>query len=123
MADTWLHAVLGGVATLVLAPVLPFAPVLGGGIAGYLEAEEGCSDGLRVGAYAGAFAFVSLLALAVFFGGLLFAVVTGVVGGPPPFVSGAGVLLLVIGAVFGAIYVVGLSALGGLLGVYVHREL
>jgi hypothetical protein len=86
MGETWLNAVAGGVVTLVVAPVLPFAPVLGGSLAGYLEAGErgaGRADGLRVGALAGVVAFVALLVFAVVLGNLLFAVLTGLVGVPP----------------------------------------
>ncbi len=125
MGETWLNAVLGGVVTLVLAPVLPFAPVLGGAVVGYLEADEWGArraDGLRVGAIAGVVAFVALLVFAFLLGNLLFAVLTGVVGAPPGFVSGLGLAVFVLGALFGALYVVGLSAVGGWLGVRVYDE-
>jgi len=125
MGETWFNAVVGGVVTLVLAPVLPFAPVLGGAVAGYLEADErgtGRADGLRVGATAGVVAFLALLVFAVLLGNLLFAVLTGLVGVPPAFVSGFGLLVFVVGALFGALYVVGLSAVGGWLGVRVYDE-
>ncbi|MEF8887205.1 MAG: DUF5518 domain-containing protein [Haloarculaceae archaeon] len=126
MSETWVNAVAGGIVTLVLAPVLPFAPVLGGALAGYLEAGERGTrrpDGFRVGALAGVVAFVALLVFAVLLGNLLFAVLTGLVGVPQGFVSGLGLLVFVVGAVFGALYVVGLSAVGGWLGVYVFQEL
>ena len=125
MSETWLNAVVGGVVTLVLAPVLPFAPVLGGAVAGYLEAgERGVrrASGLRVGAAAGTVAFVALLVFAVLLGNLLFAVLTGLVGAPPGFVSGLGFAVFLFGALFGALYVVGLSAVGGWLGVRVSDE-
>lgn len=125
MAETWFNTVVGGVVTLVLAPVLPLAPVLGGAVAGYLEADERGArgvDGLRVGALAGLVAFVALLVFAVLLGNLLFAVLTGLVGVPPGFVSGLGLLVFVVGAVFGALYVVGLSAVGGWLGVRIYDE-
>jgi hypothetical protein len=126
MSETWVNAVAGGTVTLVLAPVLPFAPVLGGALAGYLEAGERGTrrvDGFRAGALAGVVAFVALLVFAVLLGNLLFALLTGLVGVPPGFVSGLGLLVFVVGAVFGALYVVGLSAVGGWLGVYVFQEL
>lgn len=125
MGETWFNAVVGGVVTLVLAPVLPFAPVLGGAVTGYLEADErgaGRADGLRVGAFAGVVAFLALLVFAVLLGNLLFALLTGVVGVPPAFISGLGVAVFLLGALFGALYVVGLSAVGGWLGVRVYDE-
>jgi hypothetical protein len=126
MDDSWVNAIAGGIVTLVLAPVLPFAPVFGGALTGYLEAGErgtGRADGLRAGALAGVVAFVALLVFAVLVGNLLFAVLTSLVGVPPEFLSGLGLLVFVVGAVFGAFYVVGLSAIGGWLGVYVFQEL
>jgi hypothetical protein len=125
MAETWLNAALGGVVTPVLAPVLPFAPVLGGAVAGYLEADEretARNEGLRVGALAGVVAFLALLAFAVLLGCLLFLIIAGLVGAPPSFVSGLGVAVFLLGALFVGVYVVGLSAVGGWLGVRIHDE-
>ena len=108
---SWVNALIGAVVTTVTAFV-PFSPVLGGGVAGYLDGG-GDRSGLRVGALAGAFAAVPLLAifglvfLVLFFG----IAVSGEVAGPL-FVVG---LLLVI-SLFAIVYVFGLSAIGGLVG-------
>jgi hypothetical protein len=125
MAETWLNAVLGGVVTLVLAPVLPFALVLGGAVAGYLETDEqetARNDGLRVGVLAGVVAFLALLVFAVLLGSLLFVVIASLVGAPPGFVSGLGGAVFLLGALFVGVSVVGLSAVGGWLGVRIHDE-
>lgn len=107
----WINALIGAVVTTVTA-FIPFSPVLGGGVAGYLQ-QDGDRSGLRVGALAGVFAAVPLLAifglvfLVLFFG----IAVSGEVAGPL-FVVG----ILVVIALFAIVYVIGLSAIGGLIG-------
>lgn len=108
---TFVNALLGGIAGVVLSFV-PLSPVLGGAIAGYLEGGTS-NDGMKVGAIAGA---IMLLPL-VFFG-LFFLVILGLGQAP----IGFGVFALVL-LLFGALYTVGLSALGGWLGIYVKYEL
>lgn len=110
--SSFLNAFIGAVVTVVLS-VVPFSPVLGGAVAGYLEGR----DGLRVGALSGAIASLPLLLV-------LFAV-AGFLAVPGGFgLRGAlAVLLMVVLAVlFAALYVVGLSAAGGLLGVYLAED-
>lgn len=116
--DTFVNALVGGVAAIVLSFV-PFSPVLGGGLAGYLQGGTR-NDGLRVGAYAGAvaaipLAFVSFVVLFLFGFGIFF-------GGPRA--GGALVLVLfMLGFIVAtALYTVGLGALGGWLGNYVKYE-
>ena len=58
--DTLVNGFLGAVVTVVLS-FLPFSPLLGGMVAGYLEGGER-GDGVRVGAIAGAIALVPLVA-------------------------------------------------------------
>ena len=114
--DTLLNAVIGGIASIVLSFV-PFSPVLGGAVAGYLQGGDR-GEGVRVGAYAGVVAAIPLalllfLAVAVFG---LFAL-----GGRP----GGGAILVVFFlfvAVVVAGIIVGLSALGGWLGNYVKYD-
>lgn len=111
--NTLLNALIGAAATVFLSFV-PFSPVLGGAVAGYLQ--EG--DGVRVGAISGVFAAIPLALIGLVF----FLVAVGVaVGGP-----GGGtvwvVLVILIMLAFLAAYTVGLSALGGVLGVYLKRE-
>lgn len=123
--DTLINAIIGGVASIVLS-FIPFSPVLGGAIAGYLQGGSR-NDGLRVGAYSGV---VAAIPLALFF---VFAVVVfGVFGifaaGPGGGGSGAvgGTVLLLFVVVFGlivaAVYTVGLGAIGGWLGNYVKYD-
>ncbi|MBX0323602.1 DUF5518 domain-containing protein [Halomicroarcula sp. F13] len=116
--DTLLNAVIGAVATAVLSGFVPFAPVFGGALAGYLEGGDR-DNGLRVGAISGVIGLVfTLLVFAlvgvVFLGFLL--------GGMPMRMGAFGLLFFVVAAVFAAVYVVGLSALGGWLGNYVKYD-
>ena len=120
--NTLVNAVLGGVVSVVLGFV-PFSPVLGGAVAGYLQGEEP-SQGLRVGAYAGLvaaipLAFVLFLLASILSFGIVAVDSTGGVAGPTA--GGSPLFALgVLGAVFlvTAVYTVGLSALGGYLGSY-----
>ncbi len=111
--NTLLNAVIGAVATFALSFV-PFSPVLGGAIAGYLEGGE-TGDGLRVGAISGAIASLpaagALLLLLAF---VPFAPDVGVALG------GAFLVFLVIAMAIG--YFVALSALGGVIGSYLNEE-
>ena len=113
--NTALNALVGGVVTVGTALFVPFSPVLGGAVSGYLEGGD--SDaGLKVGTLAGLVAMVPML-LVVLLGVAVLPVV-----GPP---RGAFAVLLVGLLVFVLVgaYTVGLSALGGILGTYLKREL
>ena len=109
--DTLLNAVIGAAVTLVTS-FLPFSPVIGGAVAGYLQRED-TRAGAKVGALSGllyaaaAGLFVVPFLLFVFLGAELpgtgLALVVGIAG-----------LLAVISA--------GLGALGGVIGVYVLDE-
>lgn len=117
--NTVVNALVGGLVSLLLAWV-PFSPVLGGAVAGYLEGGDG-RRGLRVGAYAGVVAGVPLALLAVLLAGLVAVVpvTSGSAGGPEL------ALLVVVGLValfVGAVYAVGLSALGGYVGASLTEE-
>ncbi len=103
---------LGALATVLFAFV-PFAPLGGGAVAGYL-ADEG--RGLRVGALSGAAAAVPVVLVLVFFLSMT-AVVAGTFAGPR-------VLLTLAGAAVGAtLYTVGFSTLGGALGTRIRAAL
>ncbi|GGN90410.1 MULTISPECIES: DUF5518 domain-containing protein [Haloarcula] len=115
--DTLLNAVIGAVATAILSG-FPFAPVFGGALAGYLEGGDR-DDGLRVGAISGAIGLVFTLVVFAFVG-LVF--LGFLLGGMPMHLGAVGVVFLVGAAVFAAVYVVGLSALGGWLGNYVKYD-
>ena len=113
--NTALNALVGGVVTAGTALFVPFSPVLGGAVAGFLEGGD--SDaGLKVGTIAGLVATLPLL-LVVLLG---LAIVP--VFGPP----GGAVGVLLVGLllfVLIAAYTVGFSALGGVIGAYLEREM
>lgn len=117
-----LNAVIGGVVG-VITSFVPLSPILGGGIAGYLQ--DGTREaGLKVGAGAGlvmllpvillAFVLMTMLGL-----GGISAAYGGHMGVTPVALIVVGLFVVTISAV----YTVGLSALGGYLGVYVREEL
>ncbi|WP_435099337.1 DUF5518 domain-containing protein [Halarchaeum sp. P4] len=108
-----LNALLGAVASVVLA-FLPFSPVLGGALAGYLQGPDE-RDGLRVGALSGLIASVPILFVV-----LLAAVFLPFV---PLEVAAVGIVLVVLVVFFVVAYTVLLSAVGGWLGAYAYREL
>jgi len=114
--DTLLNAVIGGIASIVLSFV-PFSPVLGGAVAGYLHGGDR-GAGIRIGVYAGVVAAVPL-ALLLFVAVAIFGVFA--MGGRP----GGGAILVVFflfAAVVVAGIIVGLSALGGWVGNYVRYD-
>ena len=98
-------ALVGAAVTVLSATVVPLAPLLGGGVAGYLRAGE-AGDGLLVGALAGGVAVPALLALVV----LLVLPVYRTLGGT----TGLGGVAVLVAA--GTGYVVGLSTVGGHVG-------
>lgn len=106
--STFVNALIGAVVTVVTSFV-PFSPVLGGAVAGYLERERG----LRVGAISGALASLPLA---------LFVLVMAVF--VPVGMGGALRMLafMLVVVLFAALYVVGLSAVGGWVGVYLATE-
>lgn len=111
--NLYVNALLGALVTVVLS-FLPFSPTLGGAVAGYLEER----DGLRVGAISGLFASLPLFGVVFLLGvvalGLGFA--DFAIGGFLLFVLGVFAVLFVVA------YAVVLSALGGLVGVYLAEE-
>ncbi|WP_058997039.1 DUF5518 domain-containing protein [Haloarcula sp. CBA1127] len=118
--DTFVNAIIGAVATALLSGFVPLAPLLGGGIAGYLEGGER-DDGVRVGLLSG----VVGLAISLVFFVVVFVFLTVVLALAPEAlgVFGAmGLLVLVLGTLTTAAYFLGLSALGGWLGNYVRYD-
>lgn len=107
-----LNAVFGAAVTAITTPFVPFAPLLGGVLSGYLDAGS-TESGAKIGAVSGAIALVPLLIIVPL---LLFVLFLD-----PVFAAG---VLLVIGvvAVFLVAYTIGLGALGGILGVYIKQE-
>lgn len=115
-----LNALVGAVAAVVLF-FLPFQTLIGGVVAGYLQGPD-TDEGLRVGALAGVFVLVPAVLLVGVFGMAVLAILPFLA----PEAIGIGTLgfvavLIVLG--IGAMYVVGLAALGGALGAYINREL
>lgn len=107
-SETLVNALIGAVVT-VLVSFVPFSPIVGGAVAGYLER----GDGIRIGAISGLIAVIPLFLLA-------FAIVA-IVG---LFAADAAALVLVGLFVFAFVvtYTVALSALGGFLGEYLAAE-
>lgn len=99
-----LNAVLGAAVGALLSFV-PFSPLLGGAVAGYLQGGDE-RVGAKVGAAAGVLAALPLVAL-------LLAVGLFVPVGPDAGGAVAALLFVLVALLFGAVYVVGLSAAGG----------
>lgn len=110
-SSTILNGAIGAIVGVVLF-FLPFSTVLGGAVAGYLEGGD-LRDGAVVGAVAGVVTLLPLL--------LVLAVVVSVLGFFEPLALPVAILATVL-AVFALVYVVGLSVIGGLLGVFLRRE-
>jgi hypothetical protein len=111
LADILIYGLLGGIAGSVLSFV-PFATVLGGGVAGYLCGGTS-ADGLKTGAVAGLIMTLPFVAMVVF---LLF--LLGIAGAPAEF---GAVALVVVG--LGAVYTLGSGVIGGYLGHWLRGEL
>jgi hypothetical protein len=107
--NTVLNGVIGGVVAVVLS-FIPLSPILGGAVAGYLEGGDQ-RDGLVVGTIAGVIALIPFVLF-----GMLAAVIL-IAPGAVRLVP-----LLAVFLFFVAIYTVGLSALGGIVGIYVEDE-
>jgi len=118
--DTLLNAVIGAIATALLNSFVPFAPLFGGALAGYLEGGTR-SDGLRVGTISG---LIGLVLTALVFALFFFIVAAfGLIAGAPRLFGAVGFLFVLLVGVFVTVYTVGLSALGGWLGNYAKYEL
>lgn len=109
--DFYLHALLGAVVTVVTSFV-PFSPLIGGGVAGYLHGS-GSGRGTKVGLVSGVIASLPLAAIFLFLFSIMSfgSIYTGEFAGPLFVIVLVGVILM-----FAALYIVGLSALGGYVG-------
>ncbi len=114
--DTVINAIIGAVVTVIFS-FTGFSPLIGGAVAGYLQARSRRS-GAKVGAISGAIAFVPFVF--IFF--LVFGVIFGMLGGMG--LPGGPELLVIFFLVipFVVLWNVGLGALGGYLGTYLHEE-
>lgn len=119
--DTLVNAVIGAVATAVLSMILPFAPVFGGAVAGYLQGGDR-SEGLRIGAISGGIAFIPAVLIA---GVALLFIIPFFLGFGADGALGFGlfggifVLFVLVGV---AAYIIGLSVFGGWIGNYVKYD-
>lgn len=113
--DIPINGLIGGVVAIVFS-FIPFSPVLGGGVAGYLQGTT-YDAGAKAGAIAGLVAFLPFVAI---LGAVLLFI--PVFGGfePGPQVAFWAVALFVF--VVSAVYTIGLSVVGGALGVYVKED-
>lgn len=116
--DTLVNALIGAVVSVVAQSFLPFAPVVGGAVAGYLQGGTR-QEGLRIGAISGAIALIPVL-------GILFLVLSFVgfvsVGSGEGAAFAIGGIVVVFVFLFFLVYTVGLSALGGWVGNYVKHD-
>ncbi|MUV88536.1 hypothetical protein GJ629_00415 [Halapricum sp. CBA1109] len=116
--DTAAIAIAGGVVSLVTSFV-PLSPIIGGIVSGHLRGGAG-RDGVRIGAYAGLVAALPLtLVVLIALGG--FAVVASEVGLAASISVFVGVAIL-FSALVGVAYMIGLSALGGYIGVSLSED-
>lgn len=114
---TWINALIGAAITLGLS-FTGLPPLLGGGVAGYLQ-QESPERGAKVSAISGVIATVPLLFSMVVGFGLFAAVpVDGV--GMPGGIELMIMLFLMLPMLL--LWFVGLSAAGGYLGAYIRRE-
>ena len=114
---TIVNAGIGALVGVVLS-FIPFSPLLGGAVAGFLEGPNERA-GAVAGALSGAIAFLPFAGI----GFLLFGFLSlGLAGGVP--VEGVALLSLLILGVGSVVllYTVGLSLLGGYLGAFLARE-
>lgn len=109
-----LNALIGAVVTIVTAPLLPLAAIVGGGVAGYLQRGD-LGTGAKVGAVSGLIAAVP----AVFFAWLVASLF--LLGGDLLF--GLTSIVIVVGFLVLLGYLVGAGALGGALGAYLRAEM
>lgn len=117
--DTAINAVLGAVATTVLSGAVPFAPLFGGALSGYLQGGDR-NDGLRIGVISG---LVSLVLSAILLGLVFLVFVLILAGGGASWASGVfWSFFFVMGFLFSAVYIVGLSTVGGWVGNYLKYE-
>ena len=113
-SSTPLNALVGAAVTVVTAPLLPFAAVVGGAVAGYLE-RGNLVEGAKVGALSGIVAAVPAAFLAWLVVGVL------LLGADPVFAFTS--VFAAVLASFVVTYLVGAGAFGGALGAYLRREL
>ena len=115
--QTGLNAVIGAVITIGLS-FTGFSPLLGGGVAGYLQAQSP-RNGAKVGAISGVIATLPVLFIVVL--GILFFPFLGFGPGGPMGGLEFGIIAFVMLPMLIAWFVI-LSACGGYVGAYLHEE-
>lgn len=120
--DTFPNALIGAVITVVTVSLLPFSPIFGGAVSGYLQGGDG-QDGLKVGALSGLLALIPVLVVLALVGNILLILFAGTSAGSPGLAGGLGFLFLSMLVAIGVLYIVLLSAVGGWVGQYLKTEL
>jgi len=110
-----MNALIGAVVAIVAGPLLPFAAIVGGAVAGYLERGD-LEAGARVGAFAGAIAAIPAVLGVFVFGGFLFGIT------PLSGFAVAPIFLLLVLVVVPVYYLVA-GGVGGAIGSYLRAEL
>ncbi|SEW29291.1 DUF5518 domain-containing protein [Halobacterium jilantaiense] len=103
----WVLGVAGAMVSGLLS-FIPFSPVIGGGVAGYLDSDQSAS-GLGPGMLAGVIGSLPLLTITVFAGFGLFVRI-------PADLAPAAAALLALTVIPAFLYFIVLSAVGGYLG-------
>ncbi len=107
-----LNAIIGAVVTFVLSFTVA-SPILGGAVAAWLQNGDQ-SESVRIGALSGVIALVPILIFVPFI--FLFGIVGGIGG------AGFAFFFFAFIFVFAAVFVVGLSALGGYIAYYLMQD-
>ena len=118
--DTLVNVLIGAAINVFGGPIIPFATVVGGGVAGYLQGGSR-REGVRVGALAGLVSLLPLLVVGFLFGNLVLGLFVGGFGFPRA-ASGIGVLVIFSIVVSAIVYTVAFSAIGGWLGNYLKYD-
>lgn len=111
--NTVVNVLVGAVVTIVGAPLLPFAAIVGGGVAGYLQRGT-TSTGAKVGALSGLVAAIPAAIVG-------YLVLWVLLLGADPALAFTRLFAIVAFLVLLA-YLVGAGALGGALGTYLREE-
>lgn len=126
--DTVPNALIGALVGVVLMGI-PFSPVLGGAVSGYLQGGDR-EDGLRVGAITGGIMLLPMILLAFLVGNVIFFGMAGGMSGMSGmpgmggfgFAGGIAAIFVLFALLSGLVYVVGFAAVGGYLGNYVKYD-
>lgn len=115
--QTGINAFIGAAITIGLS-FTGVSPLLGGGVAGYLQ-QQSPKSGAKVGALSGILAAVPIFVVTA----LMVVFFRGSVRRPPPFPGGMelGIVLLLFVPML-IVWIVVLSTVGGYLGAYIRQD-